>query len=90
MNPDYKGLYTCILADIQTKLQAQLKCLEEKLECQTSMVSEVQEFFKRRAEIEMDYSIKLEKLAKHFVTKQKQEKLKYVAKSWRYSIHCVS
>ena len=45
------------------------------------MVSEIQEFFKKRAESESEYSVKLERLAKHFVTKQKQEKLKYVSKS---------
>lgn len=70
-----------IFTDIQGKLQSQLKCLEDKLECQTSMVSEIQEFFKKRAEIESEYSVKLERLAKHFVTKQKQEKLKYVSES---------
>ena len=70
-----------LFPDIQGKLQSQLKCLEDKLECQTSMVSEIQEFFKKRAEIESEYSVKLERLAKHFVTKQKQEKLKYVSKS---------
>ena len=65
-------------ADIQGKLQAQLKCLEEKVETQTGMVSEIQDFFKRRADIEIEYSQKLEKLAKHCLAKQKQEKLKYV------------
>lgn len=80
---DYWTLITILgnlffVADIQGKLQSQLKCLEDKLECQTSMVSEIQDFFKKRAEIEADYSVKLERLAKHFVTKQKQEKLKYV------------
>lgn len=58
------------------KLQSQLRCLEEKVEHQTSMVSEIQEFFKRRSEIELDYSQKLEKLAKTFLARQKQEKQK--------------
>lgn len=64
------------IVDIQGKLQAQLKCLDEKLENQLSMVSEMQEFFRKRAEIEIEYSGKLEGLAKHYVKKQKQEKLK--------------
>ena len=58
------------------KLQSQLRCLEDKVEHQTSMVSEIQEFFKRRSEIELDYSQKLEKLAKTFLARQKQEKQK--------------
>lgn len=66
----------CSAADVQVKLQSQLRCLEEKLEHQTTMVSEIQDFFRRRAEIEVEYSQRLEKLAKHFLTKQKQEKQK--------------
>ncbi|XP_067937833.1 SLIT-ROBO Rho GTPase-activating protein 1-like isoform X2 [Watersipora subatra] len=66
--------------DIQGKLQAQLRCLDDKLENQSSMVSEIQEFFKKRAEIEFDYSQRLEKLARQCIAKQKQEKLK--RESW--------
>lgn len=62
--------------DVQAKLQSQVRCLEDKLDHQTSMVSEIQEFFRRRSDIEIEYSQKLEKLAKHFLTKQKQEKQK--------------
>lgn len=59
------------------------------------MVTEVQEFFRKRAEIELEYSIKLEKLAKHFVTKQKQEKLKYagldlIMLTWFLHVACLA
>jgi len=64
------------IADIQSKLGQQLRVLEEKLQCQVGMVCEVSEFFKKRAEIELDYSGKLDKLAKHFMTRQKAEKTK--------------
>ena len=43
------------------------------MEGQCAMVQEVQEFFKKRAEAEQEYSQKLEKLAKNFNSKQKNE-----------------
>lgn len=59
--------------DIRTKLEQQLKCLENKMEGQCAMVLEVQEFFRKRAEVEQEYSAKLDKLAKAFQAKQKTE-----------------
>jgi len=58
------------------KLDSQLKCLEQKMDTQSTIVLEMQEFFKKRSEIELDYSQKLDKLSKHYVAKQKAEKQK--------------
>ena len=53
-----------------------MKCLEQKMESQCSMVMEAQEFFRKRAEIELDYSQKLDKLARVYLSKQKSESQK--------------
>lgn len=73
--------------DIRTKLEQQLKCLENKMEGQCAMVLEVQEFFRKRAEVEQEYSAKLDKLAKAFQAKQKTEQQrKWVIGIWTYMI----
>ncbi|KAL3852225.1 hypothetical protein ACJMK2_015896 [Sinanodonta woodiana] len=64
------------LKDIRQQLSEQLKCLENRLEIQTAMVSELQEFFRRKAEIEQEYSRNLERLVKNTWTKHKQERQK--------------
>ena len=69
-------LYSVVFADIRSKLDQQLKCLEQKMESQCSMVMEAQEFFRKRAEIELDYSQKLDKLARVYLSKQKSESQK--------------
>ena len=69
-------LYGVVFADIRSKLDQQLKCLEQKMESQCSMVMEAQEFFRKRAEIELDYSQKLDKLARVYLSKQKSESQK--------------
>jgi len=46
------------------------------MDTQSTIVLEMQEFFKKRSEIELDYSQKLDKLSKHYVAKQKAEKQK--------------
>ena len=69
----YKSPY---ILEIRSHLDQQLKCLEQKMEGQCSMVHEVQDFFKKRAELELDYSQKLEKLAKSFQPKLKSDNQK--------------
>ncbi|BFZ08300.1 hypothetical protein BsWGS_11339 [Bradybaena similaris] len=64
------------LRDIRQQLSDQLKCLEIKLETEVSIVTELQEFFKRRAEVEQEYARNLDKLVKSMVTRQRAEKQK--------------
>ena len=52
------------LPDIRLQLNDQLKCLDGRLEIQQGIVAEFQDIFRRRAEIELNYSKELEKLAK--------------------------
>ncbi|ESO99728.1 hypothetical protein LOTGIDRAFT_141691, partial [Lottia gigantea] len=65
-----------IISDIRQQLCDQLKGLEVKLDVQTAIVSELQEFFRRRAEVEMEYSKSLDKLVRQMITRHRAEKQK--------------
>ena len=57
-------------------MNEQLKSLDGRLDTQHAIVGEVQDFFKRRAEIEVGYSRELEKLAKYVANRHKEQKQK--------------
>jgi SLIT-ROBO Rho GTPase activating protein len=62
--------------DIRIQLNDQLKCLDGRLEMQQGIVAEFQDVFRRRAEIELNYSKELEKLAKAITNRNKEHKQK--------------
>ncbi|XP_040563935.1 SLIT-ROBO Rho GTPase-activating protein 1 isoform X2 [Lepeophtheirus salmonis] len=62
--------------DIRFQLADQFKSLDGRLEIQQSIVSEVQDIFRRRAEIESNYSRDLDKLAKSITNRHKEYKQK--------------
>ncbi|XP_076304091.1 SLIT-ROBO Rho GTPase-activating protein 1-like [Tachypleus tridentatus] len=64
------------LYDIRQQLNEQLKCLDVRMENQIAIVTEIQDFFRRRAEVEMEYSRSLEKLSKSLMLRHKAEKQK--------------
>lgn len=47
----------------------QFKCLEQQSESRIQLLQDLQEFFRRKAEIELEYSRSLEKLADRFSSK---------------------
>lgn len=47
----------------------QFKCLEQQSESRIQLLQDLQEFFRRKAEIELEYSRSLEKLAERFSSK---------------------
>ena len=65
-----------LFADIRIQLNEQLRCLDTRMEAQVSIVAELQDFFRRRAEVEMDYSKNLDKLWKTLQLRQKEQKQK--------------
>lgn len=67
-------LFFC--ADIRLQLNEHLRCLDSRVEAQVSLVSELQDYFRRRAEVEMDYSKSLDKLAKSLQLRHKEQKQK--------------
>ncbi|XP_028334632.1 SLIT-ROBO Rho GTPase-activating protein 3 [Physeter macrocephalus] len=55
--------------EIRTQLVEQFKCLEQQSESRLQLLQDLQEFFRRKAEIELEYSRSLEKLAERFSSK---------------------
>ncbi|ODM95340.1 SLIT-ROBO Rho GTPase-activating protein 1 [Orchesella cincta] len=62
--------------DLRIQLIDQLKTLDTRLETQVQLTNEIQEFFKKRAEVELETSRALEKLAKNLNTRHKEIKAK--------------
>lgn len=56
----------CVPTEIRTQLVEQLKCLEQQSESRLQLLQDLQEFFRRKAEIELEYSRGLDKLAERF------------------------
>uniref|UniRef100_A0A3Q3BFZ5 SLIT-ROBO Rho GTPase-activating protein 3 n=1 Tax=Kryptolebias marmoratus TaxID=37003 RepID=A0A3Q3BFZ5_KRYMA len=54
---------------IRNQLVEQFKCLEQHSESRIQLLQDLQEFFRRKAEIELEYSRSLEKLAERFSSK---------------------
>ncbi|CAB3406007.1 unnamed protein product [Caenorhabditis bovis] len=52
----------------------QLKCLGDRTDVQLSSLSELQDYFRKRGEIESEYAAKLEKLSKSIAQKHKSER----------------
>lgn len=48
------------------------------MEAQVALVAELQDFFRKRAELELDYSKSLDKMAKSLQMRHKEQKQKWV------------
>ncbi|XP_056885738.1 SLIT-ROBO Rho GTPase-activating protein 3 isoform X2 [Takifugu flavidus] len=63
------GDYETQVKEIRNQLVEQFKCLEQQSESRIQLLQDLQEFFRRKAEIELEYSRSLEKLAERFSSK---------------------
>ncbi|KAE8298603.1 SLIT-ROBO Rho GTPase-activating protein 3 [Larimichthys crocea] len=61
--------YETQVKEIRNQLVEQFKCLEQQSESRIQLLQDLQEFFRRKAEIEVEYSRSLEKLAERFSSK---------------------
>ncbi|XP_031715402.1 SLIT-ROBO Rho GTPase-activating protein 3 isoform X2 [Anarrhichthys ocellatus] len=61
--------YETQVKEIRNQLVEQFKCLEQQSESRIQVLQDLQEFFRRKAEIELEYSRSLEKLAERFSSK---------------------
>ncbi|MGH0183625.1 UNVERIFIED_CONTAM: hypothetical protein FKN15_012394 [Acipenser sinensis] len=61
--------YIVLLWEIRAQLVEQFKCLEQQSESRIQLLQDLQEFFRRKAEIQMEYSRSLDKLAERFSSK---------------------
>uniref|UniRef100_A0A8D8VAM9 SLIT-ROBO Rho GTPase-activating protein 1 n=1 Tax=Cacopsylla melanoneura TaxID=428564 RepID=A0A8D8VAM9_9HEMI len=62
--------------DIRLQLNEQLRCLDLRMDTQTAVIGELQDYFRKRAEVELDYSKSLDKLAKSLQLRHKEQKQK--------------
>ncbi|XP_058855578.1 SLIT-ROBO Rho GTPase-activating protein 3 isoform X2 [Acipenser ruthenus] len=61
--------YETQVKEIRAQLVEQFKCLEQQSESRIQLLQDLQEFFRRKAEIQMEYSRSLDKLAERFSSK---------------------
>uniref|UniRef100_A0A672Q3S1 SLIT-ROBO Rho GTPase activating protein 3 n=1 Tax=Sinocyclocheilus grahami TaxID=75366 RepID=A0A672Q3S1_SINGR len=61
--------YETQVKEIRNQLVEQFKCLEQQSEARIQLLQDLQEFFRRKAEIQLEYSRSLEKLAERFSSK---------------------
>uniref|UniRef100_A0AAY4EIL7 SLIT-ROBO Rho GTPase-activating protein 1 n=1 Tax=Denticeps clupeoides TaxID=299321 RepID=A0AAY4EIL7_9TELE len=62
------------VSEIRTQLVEQQKCLEQQTEMRVQLLQDLQDFFRKKSEIEMEYSRNLEKLAERFMAKTRSTK----------------
>ncbi|NXC16248.1 SRGP1 protein, partial [Corythaeola cristata] len=60
--------------EIRAQLIEQQKCLEQQTEMRVQLLQDLQDFFRKKSEIEMEYSRNLEKLAERFMAKTRSTK----------------
>lgn len=66
--------HLAFIAEIRAQLTEQMKCLDQQCELRVQLLQDLQDFFRKKAEIEMDYSRNLEKLAERFLAKTRSTK----------------
>ncbi|KAK8383032.1 hypothetical protein O3P69_011505 [Scylla paramamosain] len=64
------------IRELRSQLNEQLRALDGRVDTQTALVGELQDWFRRRAELHQDYSFKLDKLAKSLQARHKEQKYK--------------
>ncbi|XP_014215653.1 SLIT-ROBO Rho GTPase-activating protein 1-like isoform X1 [Copidosoma floridanum] len=72
-----------VFPDIRLQLNEQLRCLDVRMEAQVALVEELQDFFRKRAELELEYSKSLDKMAKSIEHKDQKQK----REQWPQSLH---
>ncbi|XP_061662952.1 SLIT-ROBO Rho GTPase-activating protein 1-like isoform X2 [Syngnathoides biaculeatus] len=67
---DYEGQ----VKDVRGQLVEQQRCLEQQTDMRVQLLQDLQDFFRKKAEIETEYSRNLEKLAERFMAKTRSTK----------------
>ncbi|KAI1883393.1 hypothetical protein AGOR_G00230980 [Albula goreensis] len=66
--------YESQVKEIRAQLVEQQKCLEQQTEMRVQLLQDLQDFFRKKSEIETEYSRNLEKLAERFMAKTRSTK----------------
>jgi len=69
-------LCVCVCLDVRQQLSDQLRCLDTRLDGHVSLLSELHDFYRRRAEVELEYSRSMDKLVRQITAKHKTERLR--------------
>ncbi|VIO86567.1 Uncharacterized protein BM_BM3323 [Brugia malayi] len=64
------------MSKIRSQLNDQLRCLETRTEAQTAILLELNDYYRKKAELDGEYGKQLEKLAKNIMQKHKNERYK--------------
>lgn len=64
----------CLFVEIRLQLNDQLKYLEQRIETQLAILAEIQEYFRRRADVELDYAKNLDNLHKQIGQRHRAQK----------------
>nr|XP_046197327.1 SLIT-ROBO Rho GTPase-activating protein 2C-like [Oncorhynchus gorbuscha] len=67
-------IYSRRCKEIRAQLVEQFKCLDQQCELRVQLLQDLQDFFRKKAEVEMDYSRNLEKLSERFLAKTRSTK----------------
>uniref|UniRef100_A0A671S4A7 SLIT-ROBO Rho GTPase-activating protein 1-like n=1 Tax=Sinocyclocheilus anshuiensis TaxID=1608454 RepID=A0A671S4A7_9TELE len=67
-------VYRSFRCKIRAQLVEQQKCLEQQTDMRVQLLQDLQDFFRKKSEIEMEYSRNLEKLAERFMAKTRSTK----------------
>uniref|UniRef100_A0A665VUR4 SLIT-ROBO Rho GTPase activating protein 3 n=1 Tax=Echeneis naucrates TaxID=173247 RepID=A0A665VUR4_ECHNA len=78
----FETKFKFLIRDIRNQLVEQFKCLEQQSESRIQLLQDLQEFFRRKAEIELEYSRSLEKLAERFSSKIRNQHLLSSVNCW--------
>lgn len=71
---NYIFLCISVCVDVRAQLVEQQRCLEQQTEMRVQLLQDLQDFFRKKAEIETEYSRNLEKLAERFMAKTRSTK----------------
>ncbi|XP_049580147.1 SLIT-ROBO Rho GTPase-activating protein 1 isoform X2 [Syngnathus scovelli] len=66
--------YESQVKEIRSQLVEQQKCMDQQTDMRVQLLQDLQDFFRKKAEIEMEYSRNLEKLAERFMAKTRSTK----------------
>ncbi|XP_076035046.1 SLIT-ROBO Rho GTPase-activating protein 1-like isoform X5 [Oratosquilla oratoria] len=63
-------------SELRSQLNEQLRALDGRVDTQVALTAELQDWFRRRAELHQDYASKLDKLAKSLHARHKEQRVK--------------
>ena len=61
--------HSSLCAEIRNQLVEQFRCLEQQSESRLQLLQDLQDFFRRKAELQLEYSRGLDKLAERYSAK---------------------